>query len=364
VTFQIKDFLSIVASQINHARSVTEKITDFEPGSVSRTLMEAPAVEIEELYLQMFLGLRDAIPVSTFRSFGFDLLPVRWANGFVSITADVALPEPITIPSGSVFTAVDGRTYLSTSEVVWAAGSTFVRVPVQASVAGLAGNIAAGLITSSTLLSTGYTVSNPLIDNGREVETDTEREARFSEYVASLSRGTLVSCEYAAKQASVVGLDGGITEYVARIGVSETPGIIRIYIYSSQGVPSAAILLDGQRRIDGYTDELTGVVTPGYRPAGVRCDVLAMVEREIPLSISVGMYTGYSLTAAVQQAITDIYATTISSVQPGTTLFLKSLTESLLAVDGVRTIVPATSDNIVCGVNEALTPGFLSISNL
>ena len=54
MSFQIKSFNDIVLSQINHARSVTEKITDFAPGSVARTLMEAPAVEVEELYLQMF----------------------------------------------------------------------------------------------------------------------------------------------------------------------------------------------------------------------------------------------------------------------------------------------------------------------
>lgn len=51
MAFQIKDFASIVASQINHARAVSDKITDFQPGSVARTIMEAPAVEIEELYL-------------------------------------------------------------------------------------------------------------------------------------------------------------------------------------------------------------------------------------------------------------------------------------------------------------------------
>ena len=49
--FQIKDFASITAGMLNHARSVTSKITDFQPGSVARTIMEAPAVEVEELVL-------------------------------------------------------------------------------------------------------------------------------------------------------------------------------------------------------------------------------------------------------------------------------------------------------------------------
>lgn len=364
MSFQIKDFNSIVAAQINHARSVTKKITDFEPGSVARTIMEAPAVEVEELYLQMFLGLRDAIPVSTFKSFGFDLLPVRYASGYVSVTKNAALTAPLTIPLGTVFTATDGRTYTSTIAKVWAAGTTVINVPVVSSVAGLAGNIAAGLITSSVFFDSNYTISNPLFDSGREVESDSEREIRFAEYIASLSRGTLLACRYAASQAAIYGADGGITEYVTRIGMEETPGIIRIYLYGSGGAPSAAILLDGQRRIDGYTNESTGVVTPGYRSAGVRCDVLAMQERAVPLYVSVGMYSGYTLDAQVQQAISDIFAATITAVEPGVTLYLKTLIEAMLAVEGVRTIVPATSANIACGVNEALMPGTLTLEVL
>ena len=83
--FQIKDFVSISAGSINHARAVTDKVTDWAPGSVARTLIEAPAVEIEELYLQMFLGLRDAIPVATFKSFGFEKLPAARAQGWVTV---------------------------------------------------------------------------------------------------------------------------------------------------------------------------------------------------------------------------------------------------------------------------------------
>ncbi len=56
--FQVKDFRSIVASMVNHVRATTTKITDFRVGGVARTLLEAPAIEIDELYQQMFNGLR------------------------------------------------------------------------------------------------------------------------------------------------------------------------------------------------------------------------------------------------------------------------------------------------------------------
>lgn len=362
--FQLKDFASIVAAQINHARAATTKITDFQPGSVARTLMEAPAVEVEELYLQMFLGLRDAIPVATFLSFGFDPLPAARAVGFVSVSAAQPLIQALTIPQGTEFSALDGRKYTAVSTVTWAAGASLVQVPVQHTTAGLVGNIAAGAITASPLFSTGYTISNQTIETGRDAETDAEREVRFSEYVASISRGTLVACSYQVRQSRVLDASGNLAEYVVRSGVDEQPGHVRIYVYSSLGAPSDALLADGQARIDGSTDPATGAVTPGYRAAGVRVDVLAMQERAVPLSISVEMLPGYTLTAAVEQQLGDIFATQIRAVQPGDTLYLGSLVEALLAAPGVRAIVPDASENITCEINEALIPGVLTIEGL
>lgn len=364
MAFQIKDFASVAAGLINHARSATDKITDFQPGSVARTLMEAPAVEIEELYMQFFLGLRDAIPVATFLSFGFEKLPAARAVGFVSVSTETPPAEDFLIPLGTEFSAVDGRKYLSTADVTWLAGVSIVQVPVQHATAGLVGNISAGSITSSPFFGADYTISNQSIETGRDEETDAEREVRFAEFVQSISRGTVVACTYTARQARVLDADGNLAEYVTRSGFEESGGHVRIYVYSSMGAPSAALLADGQSRIDGTKDPLTGAITPGYRAAGVRVDVLAMSERAVPLSIRVDMMPGYVLNASVEQQLNDLFAAQIRSVLPGETLYLGSLVKAMLAATGVQAIVPLTTENIVCEINEALTPGVLTISEL
>lgn len=364
VSFQIKDFSSIVASEINHARAVTDRITDFVPGSVARTLMEAPAVEIEQLYLQMFLGLRDAIPVATFQSFGFDKLQPAYAHGFVTISKSAAPTSDIIIFEGTVFTAADGRTYKTSQYTTWLAGRASVSVPVAATVIGLAGNITRGLITSSPSFGTEYTISNADITTGRDLETDSEREIRFAEYIRSLSRGTTYACEYAAASAQVLDADGAVYEYVTRSGLVESGGRVRIYLYTSRGVPSAEMLATAQRIIDGYKDPVTGERFEGYRAGGVRHDVLAMSERLVPLGIKVGMLDGYELTDAVEQELSDIFASTITAVKSGEVLQLGTLVEKLLGASGVLSVVPTTDDNIVCGLNEALKPGTLTISAL
>ncbi len=366
MSFQIKDFASIAAAEINHARAVTDKITDWAPGSVARTLIEAPAVEIEELYLQMFLGLRDAIPVATFLSFGFDRLPAMRAHGFASVSITPAPVDPIEIPEGTLFATDDGRNYLSTEAVTWAAGQPLVRVPIACTVAGLVGNLAPGVITSSSLfdVGNGYVISNAAITTGRDPENDAEREARFSDFIQSISRGTVVACRYAARQARVFDADGNIYEYVTRSGIDETPGRVSIYIYSSRGEASPELIAAAQLLLDGTRDDEAGTITPGYRSAGVRVDILPMLERAVPFSIQVAMLDGYSLTTAVEQDLQDVFATVLSSVGPGQTLYIGSMIEALLAVPGVLRVVPQSTENIFCEIDEALIPGTFTVTAL
>ena len=362
--FQIKDFNSITLGMVNHARAVTKKITDFQPGSVARTLMEAPAAEIEELYLQMFFGLREAIPEATFLSFGFDRLPASVALGYVSISSETAEASDRVLFAGMEFFSVDGRSYKSIEDTVWPAGALVVRLRVASTLPGQHGNISAGLITASPSLGGDCTVFNAPIETGRNLETDGEREKRFAEFVQALSRGTVVACMYAARLSRALDALGQVQEYVTRSGLTEDPGHVRIYLYSSRGVPSPALLQDGQERIDGKRDDSRGILTPGYRAAGVVVDVLPMRERVVGLSVRVGMREGYELTAAVQQAMGDIYAGIIRAAPSGATVFLGTLTERMLAVTGVESIVPVAASNIVCAVDEALVPGPLTVSPL
>ncbi|MNP50841.1 hypothetical protein D3C76_1451260 [compost metagenome] len=144
---------------------------------------------------------------------------------------------------------------------------------------------------------------------------------------------------------------------MTRIGLSEMPGFVRIYLYSSRGIPSIDLLANGQQIIDGWRDPLTGVITPGYRAGGVRVDVLPMVERAVDFAVGVEMLPGYSLTPAVVQQLGDIFATVIAGVETEDVLYVGTIVDELLGVTGVKRVVPASNENIVCGANETLVPG-------
>lgn len=357
MAFQLKAFVDIVLGEINQARATTTKITDFQVGSVFRTLLEAPAVEIEELYHQYFIGLREAIPVATFRSFKFNQLPSTLARGYVSVSAEFPRTADLLIPAGTNFSTSSGAQYASTTDVTWKAGDTFVLVLVEAPGAGITGNVAAGAITQSTFFGDApVTISNQAITTGRDIESDPEREARFADFIASLSRGTVSAVVAGAKQGAVIDDNGIQAEYVTRTGVTETPGRMRVYLYSSRGTPSAQLLADSQKIVDGYRTE-DNVIVPGYRAGGVEVLVSALAERSVPLSITVTMQTGFVLTNAIIQRMRDIYSSAVVGIMPGETIFLNSMIEMLLTINGVRSIVPVTTENFICGPDEALIPG-------
>lgn len=361
MAFQIKDFRSIVASMVNWMRASQSKVTDFNVGSVARTLVEAPAVEIEELYQQYFIGLREAIPVATFKSFGFDLLGPAIAIGAVSAAQDVARTTNLVIPAGTTFESDDGRTWSSTAATTWATGETFVRIPVAAASAGAAWNAPEGTVNKSAFFGTGVTISNQAITSGRDAETEAERETRFAEFVASLSRGTNDAIRYAAGQAKLVADSGWITEYVTRVGLAEVPGRTTVYLYASIGVPSSELITAAQRTIDGYRIEDTGEIVTGVRAAGVQVDVVAMAERTVSMAADVELLAGYTMTAAINQSLQDAFGTAISGLQSGSVLYLDELGERLRAVRGIRRVVLDSDENIVCDIDEALKPGALTI---
>lgn len=354
--FQIKNFVSIVAGALNYVRGTTDKITDLQPGSVSRTLIEAPAQEVEELYIQMFNGLLEAIPVATYKSFNFVLLGATYGSGLVTVTTLKTLLQPITVPKGTVFTAKDGRQYASTGEMTWPVSETTIRVPVQALVPGFKGNAAVGEINASPFFpAADFTISNTEITGGTDSETEADRMVRFASYIASLSRGTYESLMYALTTAVIKDDNGVMTEFVTRRGYDYTLGFNHLYIWSNLGAPSTALLNRAQEIITGYQDPVTGQRIPGYSAAGVRTDVGAMSSRNVPMTFLVGMENGVTLTADIRQAVRNAYYSLLGSVQAGEILRPDDVKAAALQVAGVSKVTVSMSSNIVCGQNEVLT---------
>jgi len=102
MSFQIKKFSSILASLINWISGATDKINDFNPGSVIRTILEAFAMELEELYYQLLLATQEAIEEAIYRTFNFPRNPAISATGSVRFYRLTGSDVAVTVPLGTI----------------------------------------------------------------------------------------------------------------------------------------------------------------------------------------------------------------------------------------------------------------------
>lgn len=115
MSFQIKKFNSILASMINWVSSSTDRITDFNTGSVVRTILESVAIELEELYYQLLRAVEEAIEETIYRTFNFPRNPAERATGNVRFTRLSGTEPEITINRGTlVGTDTDPIIYFET----------------------------------------------------------------------------------------------------------------------------------------------------------------------------------------------------------------------------------------------------------
>lgn len=365
MTFQLKDFKSIVAAMINYSRATQDTLTDFHVGSVVRTLFEAPAIEIDELYQQVFFGLLDAIPVAVYQAFGFERLPAAAASGTVRFYLSEASETDITIPAGTVvLCSDDGTSYRTAEEAVVETGALSVDVRCIAIGTGTAWNKAAGQVDDLDTSVDGIEgVSNiTAMTGGRAEESDDEMKQRFIEYIGALSKSTVKAVLYGVKQAVVQDANGMVTEYVTQAGLTESPGVVNLYIYGSGGVPSARLIEHAQILIDGTYDPETGIYVEGYRPTGVGVFVSAMSERAVDFVLSIRMDDETLQTDAKKEEVKAVINNALSTTNIGERVSMADIKTAILGIDGVLQVAIENSENITRASSEVLMAGNCTVS--
>lgn len=318
MAFQIKDFRSIAASMVNYCRSVTTKVTDFNVGSVVRTMLEAAAAEIEELYLQIFVGLKEAIPVATYNTFGFDLLPAATASGLVRFSSASPATAAIAIPLGTLV-QVPGRsiTYATIADASIAVGQSYVDVLCAASEPGSAGNVGAGSITRLVGSLSGISSVNnqaPFV-NGRDIETESDRLARFRDYIRTLARATIGAVIFGAKTAARYDSNNRVIEYVAGAALDEPwltdtskpVGLVNVYVHNGASATSAALVARAQQIINGYYDN-QGLPVAGYKAAGIMVVVYAAADQSVNVTGTITVSDGYQSAGVIAAATAALQA--------------------------------------------------------
>ncbi len=371
MAFQLKNFLSLVASMINHMRGASPELTDFSVGSVNRALIEAVAVEMDTIYQEMFIGLREAIPVAIYNSFNFQ--PLAAASAFTDVTF-TALPVPtvqLVIPAGTrVRVPNTAREYLTVADAVLAIGASTVVARVVSVTVGNAGNTPASTITEIVSPIATITVTNLRnVVSGRDAETTDQRRNRFREFLAALSRGPLVALEYGAKTAFIRNASGDIVEAVVRARAVEPyianpllpVGRVEVYIYNGFGNTSVQLIARTQAIINGFTLP-SGVRVMGWKAAGIPCTVLGVNEQALPVTGVVTPKPGF-IAADLAVPVSDVLEAYIAGLDIGETFVRAEAVARAMAIPGVYNfnLLAPLADVIVTEITKSV-PGVIEIS--
>jgi hypothetical protein len=207
VALTVDTFSVIIQRLITYLQANTSRITDYNRGSVIRTLLEAVALEMDKLYYQLEL-LQNASFIKSAagddldakaQDFGLTRIPATKAT--VTVRLSRLTPAPvggIAIPAGSIwstlprFTTSDAVQFTNAVAYTIPAGDTFLDISVEAVVAGQSGNVLATeiVVNSSNVEGVDF-LGNPLAaTGGDDIETDAELRSRISLIFRGNNAGT------------------------------------------------------------------------------------------------------------------------------------------------------------------------------
>ena len=361
----LQTFSTLVTNAAAAVQGATSQLLDLTVGSTLRAILEANAsmaLWLQWLILQVLRTTRAATSEgadldSWMADYAFTRLPASPAAGQATFSRFVAV-APAIIPAGSrIRTADASQTFAvladaanpawlaSESGFQMASGVSSLSVPIQAVAAGAAGNVQAGAISLlATALPGIDTVSNTApLTGGVDAETDTSLRTRFQNYLASLSRATLVAIQSAVASVQL-GLSFIVQENINPDG-SSRPGHFLVVVDDGTGAPAPTLL----------TNIATAV--EAVRPIGTSFAVLAPTLLPAAISLSVtsdGTVAHTALTALVASAIT----TYVDGLAIGAGLPYSRVTQVAFAASPAITNVTAV---LVNGGVADLAPGSIGV---
>jgi len=376
MSFQIIKAETRTQRLIEWFSGICPSITDFVVGSKIRSKFETIAVEMEAQDFAWYQTVKKAIPIAIYRAFDFNLLPAQKASGKAVFYLAEPLAADVTIPAGTQMATATSESqpeklYTTTATVTIQAGQITAESNIIAESPGEVGNTASDTVTVLKSAINGVdSVNNPTpVSGGAERETEDERRIRFIEYVNTLTRGTTAAVVYGAKTATVKNLDGDVIESVRDAVVyepfmhdnSQPVGIFFVYIYSDAGTTSDSIIAEAQKVIDGYTSA-DGTKIPGWKAAGVICNVAKATEIITDITASVIAFTGYD-TAILKETVTAACDEYVGSLGIGKAFIYNELVQRIMEIDGVYNCqITAPSSDKTPLFNEVYVSGAKTIT--
>jgi uncharacterized phage protein gp47/JayE len=337
-----KTAAEITGDAIAALLSATSQVSNLNPGSLVRSLLDAVGAEGARLDAEG-VSLASAAQLNA----GYGIWGVTPAPAVASVyllTFSNASSAAQTLSAGTLAQVPSSTLQWATDSALTvpaASGGTpgSAQVTATCQTAGSGTNVPAGTITQLVSPVAGVTVTNAsgqAITPGADAETQTQTQARLSNKQNSLHRGDSAAVEVGALTAYVTDAAGNITERVtAALGLdyTPTPGKGVVYIWGSSGSPSSALLSQTQQVVNGYTDAAGAHI--GYKAMGVPTAVYAALGDAVNVAAAVLPVPGYTL-AMVTGPVTTTIQGFFAALDIGQGLSVSALLRAILRTPGVQ----------------------------
>ncbi|MES0488425.1 MAG: baseplate J/gp47 family protein [Leptospirales bacterium] len=372
---------------LNDLKDRTEILSDFEPGSVARTLYESFSFEIAALYEKMnFVYLSAYIDTASGVQLEnvVSILGIKrglpdFAEGYLTLTKDEDKDDieltPGTMVSTEETPESPRKMFRIIEQKIFSKGQSEISIKIQALLPG-AEQIAdpETIIVMPRPISGIKTIWNPkaIIFSGKKLETDEQLRERAKNCILAAGKATSFSIENA-----VLALGGvrdvkvkeNFIEDAANPGQTQGTGIIEVF------VDSADLSHEDPEVVARERDRIFEAINP-VKAAGIYVKLSSAVKVLLHITFSLEIRHELKLNqvemTAIEKQVSDAITGYIGELKMGDTFLSSQVTKRILSIDeisdfeiikivsekvGIKTTLPASTRRIEAEALEKFAPG-------
>jgi uncharacterized phage protein gp47/JayE len=365
---QLQDFTTLVRNMAASVQGSARALVDLTTGSVLRAILEANAsiaLWLQWLIVLVLAQTRAATSVgSDLDSWVADFSLARLPGQAAVTTVLFSRITPgliASIPVGATVKTADGtqtfavladptnQAYVAaTASYTLAAAASSIALSMQATTAGTAGNVQAGLISMLASAIPGVDgVTNALqAQGGLDAESDAALRARFANFIDSRSRATPAAIAFTIDSLQQ-GLSHVVTENIDPAGMP-APGTFLVTINDGSGAPPSTLIAAVAAAVDTV------------RPVGTQFFV--QPPAVFPANISMAITVSDANKAASQGAVNAALSAYIAALPIGNPLPVSRIAAlayaaaanitnvAAVTINGAGDLVPLPTGVVVPGV--------------
>lgn len=245
------------------------------------------------------------------------------AQGELIFSRETGATSDLTVPEGTICATRSQPQiqFITVEDTTMATGQKQVSVAAKAVASGIAGNVAAGAVSTMVSLAPGFTaVKNPAdFTNGADEESDSALKERLLEDYRNISNGTNSAFYYntAMRHEGV--------QSVSVIPRQRGRGTVDVVFHDNGAIPYQTVLDQLQEQFD--------------RSKEVNVDVLVLAAKFLTVTINmrIEVADGYQF-SDVQAACSKRIREYIEALGVGQSLILARFTGEIMAIEGVDNV--------------------------